>query len=382
MSRRKKLLFALLVTVAFFAILELLLGFAGLQPPYRTRDPFVGFREGIPLFTRVGDELVTDPRKLTFFNLQRFPAVKGPGTFRIFCLGGSTTYGHPYDDRTSYSRWLEGYLEEIAPEIDWQVVNAGGISYASDRGAVLMREIAGYEPDLIIVHHGHNEFLEERSYRHIRDRGMVLSAALALASRSRAFGVMESLLAEEKPADPRLQLPSEVAPILERTDGPETYHRDAKIRRDTLTHFQVSLQQTVDLARRSRAAVILVQPASNLKDFSPFKSENDALAPELAARWRDLYEGGRGEVLQGDVEAGLRGLMQAEDTRSPPCRHSVLDRPSPVRSGEARPGRGVLRARPRRRRGSVEGAVGDAVDHRRSGGGQRSPGGGFRGAAA
>ena len=32
------------------------------------------------------------------------------GTVRIFCMGGSTTYGHPYDDKTSFCGWLRAML--------------------------------------------------------------------------------------------------------------------------------------------------------------------------------------------------------------------------------------------------------------------------------
>jgi tetratricopeptide (TPR) repeat protein len=250
---------------------------------------------------------------VAFFNPERFAVRKEPGSFRIFCIGGSTTFGHPYDRRTSYPRWLQAYLEEAEPEIDWQVINAGGISYASDRLAVLMDELVQYQPDLFVVHNGHNEFLEDRSYHEIRDRGAVLSRALALASHSRVFGLLQSMpgLGPE-PVDPRLQLPAEVTPILERTDGPETYHRDPRVRQDVLELFRISLERIVATARRSGADVILVQPASNLKDFSPFKSEHVPLAPPILERWTQLYESGRREVLNGELAAGLRSLQEAE----------------------------------------------------------------------
>ena len=45
------------------------------------------------------------------------------------------------------------------------MINAGGISYASYRVAVVIKELARYEPDLFIIYTGHNEFLEERTYR-------------------------------------------------------------------------------------------------------------------------------------------------------------------------------------------------------------------------
>ena len=51
------------------------------------------------------------------------------------------------------------------PSRRWEVINAGGISYASYREAKLVEEIARYQPDLVLVYSGHNEFLEERTYR-------------------------------------------------------------------------------------------------------------------------------------------------------------------------------------------------------------------------
>ncbi len=63
--------------------------------------------------------------------MQRFGATKEPEARRLFCIGGSTTYGRPFDDATSFCGWLRGFLERVDPEREWEVVNAGGISYAS-----------------------------------------------------------------------------------------------------------------------------------------------------------------------------------------------------------------------------------------------------------
>ena len=103
--------------------------------------------------------------RLAYFNAQRFSANKAPRTFRIFCLGGSTTYGRPYNDHTSYVGWLRELLPLADDRRQYEVINAGGISYASYRVASLMDELCGYEPDLFVVYMGHNEFLEQRTYQ-------------------------------------------------------------------------------------------------------------------------------------------------------------------------------------------------------------------------
>ena len=95
------------VTIGFFVLVEVILLAAGVVPLYERTDPYVGFSGYAPLFTQrtpSGEEpyFETAHNKLLWFNLQRFPAGKAEGVTRIFCIGGSTTYGRPYDDRTSF----------------------------------------------------------------------------------------------------------------------------------------------------------------------------------------------------------------------------------------------------------------------------------------
>ena len=64
----------------------------------------------LPAKTESGEaRMVTNPAKLTHFNLQSFPLKKAPGAFRIFSVGGSTAYGHPWRDPVSFSGWLREF---------------------------------------------------------------------------------------------------------------------------------------------------------------------------------------------------------------------------------------------------------------------------------
>ncbi len=289
-SRRLPLWQALALPVAaiiiFFLLLEGVLALFGIHPALQTEDPFVGFAANAPLFVPSTGEngqqvLATAPNKKDFFNYQSFPQEKAPGSYRIFCLGGSTTYGRPYDDTTSFSGWLRELLPTADKSKNWEVINAGGISYASYRVAQLMEELVHYQPDLFIIYTGHNEFLEERTYRKLREMPPLIRSTSSLLAKTRTWSAMSSTLqslhiAPQTEKEGRFKLGTEVDAILDRSAGLERYSRDDALRENILKHYRISLEHMVMLARSVGAQVIFVTPTSNLKDCSPFKSQDTA----------------------------------------------------------------------------------------------------------
>ncbi len=268
----------------FFFLLEGGLTLFGFKPALQTEDPFVGFASNAPLFVPVpganGKQfLTTAPNKKDYFNRQSFPQEKEPGTYRIFCLGGSTTYGRPYDDATSFAGWLRELLPAADRSRKWEVINAGGISYASYRVAHLMEELIHYQPDLFIIYTGHNEFLEERTYRKLRDIPPLVRSAASLLAQTRTWSAMSTGLQKlhiypKAEKEDRINLAVEVDTILDQSVGPERYTRDDSLQENILQHYRISLERMVLLARSIGAQVIFVTPASNLKDCSPFKSQH------------------------------------------------------------------------------------------------------------
>ena len=275
LSWAKKLIFGGVTFAAFFALLEGLLALIGIPAYCNSYDPTFGLTPGVSLFVRDGDEFRTNDAKRTYFNPQRFPVRKSPNEFRVFCLGGSTTFGHPYDDQMSYSAMLRDLLKEVAPDRDWQVVNCGGISYASYRMVGLMQEIQNYQPDLVVVYAGENEFLEERTYRDVPVKSSWVASGIRLVGPLRLSTVIHRAVAPRPTADRRF--PAEVNSILDNTVGPETYHRNSELRQQVIRQYQASLQA---IARMAHQNVIFVIPASNLR-FSPFKSERSNSAKKI-----------------------------------------------------------------------------------------------------
>ena len=265
--------FGLGVTLLFFLLVEGILAIAGVQPLHERADPFVGFAGYSPLFvestTAEGERVFeTSPAKIDWFNRQDFPAQKADGARRVVCLGGSTTYGRPYTDATSFCGWLRAFLPAVDPGTRWEVINAGGISYASYRIVRLMEEIVRHEPDLFIVYTGHNEFLERRTYGRLLETPELVRDLASLASRLRLYSALSDVVYPETDV-----LEAEVETRLDDSIGPEDYHRNDAMHDAVLRHFRVSLERMTRIGRETGAEMIFVKPASNIRDFSPFKSE-------------------------------------------------------------------------------------------------------------
>ncbi|MEO1984044.1 MAG: hypothetical protein ABGZ24_26315 [Fuerstiella sp.] len=276
---RRKLTFSAMCLALFFVMLEVVLTLAGIAPVVETEDPFVGFSSYIPLFETARNNtgmLETAPGKLAFFNHQTFSGRKRTDDFRIFSVGGSTTYGRPYDDTTSFTGWLRELLPHADPSRKWDVINAGGISYASYRVAKVMQELTDYQPDLFIVYCGHNEFLEYRTYRDLRTTFPGLTAVGGMLSHTRTYAVMHSAWQADSATPtrrPTWQLPAEVVTLLDNSVGPQDYHRNETLKNQIKHHYDLNLQRMVTIARGAGARILFVVPASNLKDSSPFKSD-------------------------------------------------------------------------------------------------------------
>ena len=277
-----------------FVLLEGLFWLVGLGAPRLDHDPFAGFRDVHPLFVLSddGERYEIAPSRLVYFRPDSFAANKGADEFRIFCLGGSTVQGRPFALETSFTSFLELTLGAAEPNRSWQVVNCGGVSYASYRLVPILEEVLEYEPDLIILYTGHNEFLEDRTYGHIkRMPGVVAWPAQKLAA-TRTYRVMQSFFAPapaEAPVPDRPVLPDEVDALLEHHGGLDQYHRDEKWRADIVDHFEYNVRRMVALADEAGVPLLLVNPVCNLRDCPPFKNQHrDGLTADELRRWEDL----------------------------------------------------------------------------------------------
>ncbi len=262
-------------------------------------DPYVGFTSQRPLFQANRDtgRYKIAAERQTFFCPDSFPIEKRDNAFRIFCLGGSTVQGRPFAIETSFTTWLKLNLETADPSRQWEVVNCGGISYASYRLIPIMRELLDYEPDLFIICTGHNEFLEDRTYGPVKRTPRWIARPHAWLSQLYTYNTLRSVAVQIRSKTgavarkQRPQLPEEVNALLDYRGGLDDYHRDAEWRQGTIAHFEFNLHHMVAMARQSHVPVVLVNPPYNLKDSPPFKYVNrKGLTNDQENQFQQLWE--------------------------------------------------------------------------------------------
>ncbi len=240
------------------------------------RDPMVDLSQLKPLFVlnAAGDRWQIPESRWNFFRPDSFLAKKPPGLKRIFVLGGSTVQGRPYAIETAFSTWLRLRLEALSPDTRFEVVNCGGISYASYRVAKILDEVLRHEPDAIVIYTGHNEFLEDREYAEVRSMGPLRRKAAQIAGHSATVRWVQRTLLD--PPAAASQMAGEVNARLDHAGGLEDYQRDSGWRVGVEQHFAWTLQRMVDQVQSVGLPIVLCVPASDLVRTPPFKVQ----APE------------------------------------------------------------------------------------------------------
>lgn len=241
-------------------------------------DPLVDLHSLRPLFVRSvdGKRLEIGESRMNFFCPASFPVAKSSGTKRIFALGGSTTQGQPYLTETAFPKWLQLRLQATMPNESIEVINCGGISYASYRVAAILDEVLQHSPDMIILYTGHNEFLEARTYSRQRSVPRWLAKPLSLLEKLRIARITARFLyGETKQSPQKTTLPSEVDTLLDHSAGMDAYVRDAMWSDDVHLHFELTLARMVEACRQASVPLVLCVPASDLVNTPPFKSVPD-----------------------------------------------------------------------------------------------------------
>lgn len=277
-------------------------------------DPLSGIGGQRPVFERVGNVYRTARAKENFFGVQEFPAAKPTNAFRVFALGGSTVYGHPYLNDTAFPKWLELELAARAPGRAVQAINCGGISYASYRLTYVLREALRHQPDLVILAMGHNDFLEDHTHDSLKTRSAARHWLTDRAASLRIVTLARRLL---PPAPQSSQSGTASAEVDARLDhsraGYATYHRDAAWHARVLRQFEDSFRAMLAECHAANVPVIIVTLGSNLRDCPPFKSEHRAgLPPAQEGEWQRHFDDGTQADLRDDLPAALARYRAAE----------------------------------------------------------------------
>ncbi|MEN8182259.1 MAG: GDSL-type esterase/lipase family protein [Myxococcota bacterium] len=240
-----------------------------------------------------------------------FPVQKSPGSVRIFALGGSASAGWPHPPGEIYTAYLKRALEQAYPDRDFEVINVSAHAYAAYRVRLIFDNVIRFEPDLVVLYSGNNEFLERRSYL---ARSRALAGAVSWANHSALFRLLRSQLVSQL-------FPENSLSAKQREDAREGVaaklrQQAVELRRDPeqfarlMDHYAYSVRSMVEDARAAGVPVVLATVPVNLRDWRPNASHNQ-LAGAARDRWRQTFDEGRAALLRGDSEGAVRAFEQA-----------------------------------------------------------------------
>jgi len=101
-----------------------------------------------------------------------FEFQKPENTFRIFTVGGSTTFGASVIDEHTFPYYLQKKFDDVKLDFNVEVINAGlGGAWSETETNLVKGKILYYEPDMVIVYDGWNEFDHgDKNALHWKDR--------------------------------------------------------------------------------------------------------------------------------------------------------------------------------------------------------------------
>ncbi len=254
-------------------------------------------------------------------SMDYFQVPKPPGTYRIFCLGASTTVGFPYGYCGAYSSFLRDRLYLTFPRRSVEIVNLGMTATNSYTVNDLASEIMAYQPDLLIVETGHNEFYGAfgiASHESLGSHRWLIKLYLKMIHVRTflllrdAFQAIVGVFSSQHAGSP--------GTMMERLAVGHEIQRGSPEYKQGLDNFRANLRELTELCVSQNVPVILSTQVSNLRDLPPFVSEvrSDSSTPG----WRvvhGLFGSGMSQLSKGKPDSALSlfaAAMMMDSTRA------------------------------------------------------------------
>ena len=237
---------------------------------------------------------------------------KEPGEYRIFVFGGSAAYGFPVADRYSITAWLRKSFPLLLPGRKVRVVNCGWPGKGSHHVVEGVRNITKYQPDLLIIYSGHNDFpTANRLYAD----NWLYRLNLHLIFRSTFYRFLDNRMNRVRKKI-----------VYGKSGYPEKYYREEIIAKKFYKkvgvndeedkqifrrHF-LNLEDVIRWAKGKGVDVLFLSLASNVHEIPPAASTNSPrLSLEGRTRWDQWFQGGQVHQREKHFAEALRAYQEA-----------------------------------------------------------------------
>jgi lysophospholipase L1-like esterase len=196
-------------------------------------------------------------------------SVKPPGTFRVACLGASTTFGtYSSSNEAAWPAQLQSQLSETFSHFDVEVINAGVPGYTVTQSAINFKErVLPLQPDLVVIYHAPNDI----SYEQRRCSESKAQSAQAVEPMFLVKWLSKNSLLFEKVAK-NVQV--------RRNVGDET-KRSNHLPTSASESFRERIEALVDDCRTHRIPVVLCTAATQFRADQPEATQRKAAETAL-----------------------------------------------------------------------------------------------------
>ena len=274
---------------------------SGFESPYVVLKRIPQFF--LPRVGRGNRHYVMTKRAMQVGLLQRkipvhFAEQKAPEAYRVFALGGSASLGWPHAFTRSYPYFLQRKLEKLLPTRNPEVHNLGGMMFPTYKVRILFEEIIEYEPDLILIYAGNNEFLDDALYLENSEPSattMEVSAKPPLQRRADSFFGMDRRSISWSFHKPN--------PVWE---DPEQFST-------ARAHYRHNLEAMARACQKAGVPLLLLTVPANLEWKPNVSVHEPEISPSQLDLWKKNYAAGWRELEAERFEAAAGLLQQACD---------------------------------------------------------------------
>jgi len=232
-------------------------------------------------------------------------------TFRIYCLGESTTAGFPFDCQVPFPKQLQYLLTQAYPDYQFEVINAGISAINSFTVADLLPEILDHAPDLILIYLGHNEFYGAYGSASTVSLGQN-DAFIRFYLKLQKLHLVQMLKRFVSFLGSQSSAPPAKTTLMASVIQDQSIPYESEKYRKMLQAFQNNLEIILQQCAEKNVPVMISNLMSNVRDLKPFASLTfDPLAAQEKSELQRAIVEGDQHFAQNDYHGGAASYQKA-----------------------------------------------------------------------
>ncbi len=203
---------------------------------------------------------------------------KPEGTVRIFLVGESAAKGYPQPRNLSMQSFLQEMLGDAWPDRKVEVISLGTTAVASFPLVYLTREALRYDPDLMVLYVGNNEFFGAYGVASINSFGTLPSLALPAMRAFRGLALVQAIEGTLR------SRADEDRTLMEQMIGNTSIPPASPLRDAAARNLEVHVGRMIDATVAAGVPVLVCTTASNESGLAPLGESDEAARAFAEAR--------------------------------------------------------------------------------------------------